>query len=134
MEEACGLTHPLEFHTPGWHAAANTPVVDGKYLDRATGQVRTAADHVEYDGPPAVDIIIRNVHESSVECVFRAARPFPLRALLCHMARLLEEKNIELDSLFAAPYAIRVTLAHEFTHEEFYDIAIEMANGIWSRK
>ncbi|CAK7203115.1 hypothetical protein SEUCBS139899_005844 [Sporothrix eucalyptigena] len=37
-------THPLEFHSPGWHGDARTPVVDGKYYDRATGKLSSIRD------------------------------------------------------------------------------------------
>ena len=37
-------------------------------------------------------------------------------------------------SVVATPYAIRVVLSHDLTPDAFYDIAYEMANGIWDRQ
>ncbi|OAA69828.1 hypothetical protein ISF_03098 [Cordyceps fumosorosea ARSEF 2679] len=67
---AMSSSHPLELHAPGWHDEARTPVVDNKYYDRATGEIRTASegDHQEYMGPPSVDILIRSQHVDTVQC------------------------------------------------------------------
>ena|ERR1711934_483373 len=124
--------HPLEFHGPGWHDEARTPVVDGKYYDPATGEIRTASDgdHQEYTGPPGVDIIIRSQHIDTVECVYRAARSLPMETLLCHIMKVIEEKKLELDSVMATTYTIRVILSHDLRSEEFIEIASAMAHGI----
>ncbi|CAK7210655.1 hypothetical protein SEUCBS140593_000904 [Sporothrix eucalyptigena] len=129
------LEHPLEFHAPGWHDEGNTPVVNGFYIDRVTGKPVAAPDsdhHQEYMGPPCVDIIVTSIHEDTTQCVFRAARPFPMNALLCHIvSNVVGRRDLEVDSLMATPFAIRVTLAHPLTTEEFSEISMEMANGIW---
>ncbi|OAQ86670.1 hypothetical protein VFPBJ_00710 [Purpureocillium lilacinum] len=134
MSDTCSSKHPEELFTPGWHDVAQTPVVDGKYYDRGTGEIRTATDHQEYSGPPAVDIIIYSIHEGTTECCYRAARPFPLRTLLCHIVQVIQERKLEIDSLFAAPYAIRIILADDLTREEFSEVTNAMVNGIWDRK
>ncbi|CAI7656859.1 unnamed protein product [Penicillium viridicatum] len=110
-------THPLEFHAPGWHDEERTPVVDGKYCDRATGEIKLASDgdHQESMGPPAVDIIVRSQHIDTIKCTYRASR------------------KLELDSVIATTYAIRVTLAHELTPDQFSEIALNMANGVWDQ-
>lgn len=125
--------HRLEFHGPGWHDESRTPVVDGKYYDRATGQVRTApdGDHQEYSGPPSVDIIIKSQHIDTVHCTYRAARAFPMEVLLCHIMKVVGQRKLELDSVMATPYAIRVLLSHELTPKDFSDVALQMANGIY---
>jgi len=127
--------HPLEFHAPGWHDKGRTPVVDGKYYDRETGAVRLASegDHQEYMGPPAVDIVVKSQHIDTVHCTYRAARSFPMAALLCHIMRVVGERKLEVDSVMATPYAIRIILSHELKPEEFGEIASEMVNGIWDR-
>ncbi|UNI13277.1 hypothetical protein JDV02_000034 [Purpureocillium takamizusanense] len=127
------LSHPLEFHCPGWHDEGRTPVVDGKYYDRATGEVRLAADgdHQEYIGPPAVDIIVRSQHIDTVQCAYRASRPFPMETLLCHIMKVVKERTLELDSVIATPFAIRIILSHELTPDQFSEIALDMANGVW---
>lgn len=124
--------HPLTFHGPGWHGEERTPVVDGKYYDRATGEVCSVPDsgHQEYLGPPAVDIIISSLHEDSCNAKYRAARPLPMEVLLCHIMKVVEEKKLQLDSVSATPYAIRVMVAHELTVEEFSDISIHTAQGV----
>ena len=38
MSDTCSSKHPEELFTPGWHDVAQTPVVDGKYYDRGTGE------------------------------------------------------------------------------------------------
>lgn len=120
------------FHGPGWHYEAQTPVVDGKYYDRATGEIKLASDgdHQEYMGPPSVDIIIRSVHIETIECSYRASRAFPMETLLCHIMKVVGDKKLELDSIMATTYSIRVTLAHELTTDQFSEISLDMANGV----
>lgn len=125
--------HPQEFYAPGWHGEARTPVVDGKYYDRATGELRVASGG-EYGGPPEVDIIISSIHEDTTQCRFRASRPFPIEAILYHIMQVVHERKLEMDSLTATPYAIRVTLAHQLTADEFSDVSMKMANGIWDQR
>jgi len=125
------MSHPLEFHAPGWHGEANTPVIDGKYCDRATGELRDSNNHEEYAGPPAVDIVVKSLHADTSQCGYRAARAFPMEALLCHIVSVVAQHKLTLDSVVATPYAIRVILAHDLTPTAFIDIACEMANGIW---
>ncbi|GAB0145675.1 hypothetical protein EsHS_00006101 [Epichloe bromicola] len=123
--------HSQEISTPGWHGDEQTPVVDGKYYDRKTGELRTAIGHQEYSGPPAVDILIKSQHVETADCCSRSARPFPVTALLCHMMRVVEERKLEIDSLVVTTYAIRLILDNEMTKEEFYEAADKMSNGIW---
>ncbi|OAQ62869.1 hypothetical protein VFPPC_16392 [Pochonia chlamydosporia 170] len=125
--------HPLEIYTPGWHSDVRTPVVDGKYYDKKTGELRIASDHEEYSGPPAVDIIIKSQHEDTCQCTYRAARPFPVEALLWQIMRVVHDRKLEVDSLIATTYAIRIILCHKLTVDEFHEISIEMANGIWNQ-
>ena len=120
---------------PTWHDIGESPVVDGRYIDRTTGTVVAAPEgdgHQEYMGPPAVDVIVQSIHEDTTQCVFRAARPFPMAALLRHIVtNVIGKRKLEIDSVVATPYAIRVILAHALTPAAFSEIAMEMANGIW---
>lgn len=128
------LEHPLEFYGPGWHDTGHSPVVDGRYIDRSTGEIVAApeGDHQEYVGPPAVDIIIMSIHDDTNQCMFRAARAFPMEVLLGHIVtNVIAKRKLEIDSLTATPFAIRVILAHPLTPEAFTDVALGMANGIW---
>ena len=113
--------HPLEFFAPGWHNEVRTHVVDGKYYDRATGNVCFASDddHQEWSGPPSVDIIVKSQHIDTVHCTTLAARSFPVEAILCHIMKVVGERKLELDSVIATPYATRVILSHELTPEKF---------------
>ncbi|KAF7189752.1 hypothetical protein HII31_08859 [Pseudocercospora fuligena] len=118
------------FHSPGWHYTHQTPVIDNKYIDRVTGEIKTATGHEEFLGPPAVDIIIRSQHEETVQCAFRAERSVPMAAMLYHiMMMMIKERKLELDSIIATKYTIRVILSHELSVEEFKEIAKEMALG-----
>ncbi|EHA24582.1 hypothetical protein CBS76997_6667 [Aspergillus niger] len=123
--------HPDEIHTPSWHAASNRPIVDGKYNDPETGEVRNATGF-EFSGPPAVDVIITNLHEDSSTSVRRVQLPFRVEALLVWIMRIVDERKLQIDSLNATPYAIRVVLAHELSGEEFAEVADVMATGIWN--
>lgn len=129
------LEHPLAFHAPGWHDTGHSPVVNGRYIDRTTGEAVAATDsdgHQEYMGPPAVDIIVMSIHEDTTQCVFRASREFPMEALLGHIVtNVIRKRGLQLDSLTATPFAIRVILAHPLTSDAFTEVALEMANGIW---
>ncbi|KAL1891048.1 hypothetical protein Sste5346_007871 [Sporothrix stenoceras] len=131
------LEHPFEFHAPGWHGTGHSPVVGGRYIDRSTGEVVAAPDgdgHQEYAGPPAVDIIVMSIHEDTTQCVFRAARAFPMAAILGHIfTNVIQKRKLEIDSVTATPFAIRVILAHPLTPAEFSDISMEMANGMWDQ-
>ena len=84
-------------------------------------------------GPPAVDIIVRSQHIDTVKCIYRASRPFPMETLLCHIMKVVGDRKLELDSVIATTYAIRVTLAHELTPDQFSEIALNMANGVWDQ-
>jgi hypothetical protein len=129
------VVHPLEFHVPGWHDAGHLPVVDDCNIDRSTGAVFDApegAGHQEDTDPPAVDIVVMSVHENTTQCVFLGARPFPMAALLGHIVtNVIGKRKLEIDSVTATPFAIRVILAHPLTPTAFSEIAMEMANGIW---
>ncbi|GKZ36771.1 hypothetical protein AbraIFM66950_007968 [Aspergillus brasiliensis] len=121
--------HPDEFFTPGWDAESNRPVVDGKYHEPKTGELRPAIGR-QFAGPPAVDIIITNLHEESCGRVYRAQLPFRVERLLVWIMGVVEDRKLQLDSLNATPYAIRVVLAHELTGGEFTEVASTMAKGI----
>ncbi|KAK5994622.1 hypothetical protein PT974_05103 [Cladobotryum mycophilum] len=124
--------HPDEFHSPGWDDDAKRPIVDGKYNDPATGELRSATGYI-YAGPPAVDMVIMNLHESSNTHIFRAQRSFPVEKLLFQIMRVVHDRELEIDSINATAYAIRIVLAHELTSEEFAEVYQEMANGMWQR-
>ncbi|KAK1753809.1 hypothetical protein QBC47DRAFT_430829 [Echria macrotheca] len=106
-----------------------TPVIDGQYYDRATGELRNSNNHEVHMAPPAVGIVIRNVHENALECTFRAARRSPMDALLCHILRVVTKHKLTLDSVVAKTYTICVVLADELTVGGFYKIAQEMVSG-----
>ena len=123
--------HPDAFHSPGWDWEAQTPVVDGKIVDRKTGEVRTAGQDQEYIGPPAVDIVIMSLHENTNGIIYRSQRPFPVEKLLCNIMRVVHDRKLELDSLTATKYAIRIVLEHGLTRKELLEVTDLMSNGIW---
>lgn len=123
-------TKQRQLHTQGWYEEARTPVVDGKYEDPSTGQV-LIADGAQYLGPPAVDIIVLSIHEATTDCVFRAARAFKMEHLLANIVRVVSQRDLDIDSLNASTYAIRVVLAHELTKEDFGTVAVEVVNGFF---
>lgn len=122
-------THYEHFHTPGWHESAHTPVVDGKYIDPQTGHVRSASG-AEYIGPPAIDIIVSSIEEQTNDCRYRAQRAFPMEGVLWQIMKIVYKQKISIDSLTAAPYAIRLVLAQKMTPEEFFQIADRVANRL----
>lgn len=130
------MTHDLSFHAAGWHADLHTPVVDNKYYDPATGELVTTVerDHHEYQGPPAVDLVITSFYEGADTCHHRAMRAFPMVALLAHILRVVDRRKLGIDTVTATPYAIRVIIADHITSDTFYKIADEMVNGIWDVK
>ncbi|KAK2592415.1 hypothetical protein QQS21_009898 [Conoideocrella luteorostrata] len=129
-EEDWKPQHPKEIYTPGWHGDDKTPVVNGKYYDRKTGKLITASG-VEYSGPPAVDFMVMSPH--SDKCSYYAARPFPVTDLTCHIMRVVEDLNLEIDSLVVTTYTIRLMINDEMGVEEFSHAADRMANGIWDQ-
>lgn len=82
---------------------------------------------------PDVDIIISNLHAETAHCLYRAVRPFPVEALLYRIMRVVYNKKLEIDSLTATQYTIRVILSHELTVAEWEKVVDEMANGIWDQ-
>ncbi|KAM0425974.1 hypothetical protein ACHAPT_008913 [Fusarium lateritium] len=125
--------HEDEFHPISWDYEAKRPIVDSKYNDPKTGELRTSTGAV-YSGPPSVDIIIMNLHEDSNEGIYRATRPFPVEKLLFHVMRIVHERRLKIDSLNATAYAIRVILAHELKKEEFIEAAHAMLNAVWDQE
>ena len=136
-----------EFHAPGWHSEERTPVVDGKYIDRATGDVKTLATAAandtsdasdgdgaaqEYMGPPSVDVVVMSVSGATSSCAFRAARAFPMEALLANIMKTVVARGLALDSLVATTYSIRVILADEtLTPSSFADVALAFVNDVF---
>ncbi|VUC29236.1 unnamed protein product [Clonostachys rosea] len=122
--------HPLSIYIPGWHAEGKTPVVGGKYLDSKTEKVRTAAEdeHQEYEGPPAVDVIVKSQHVDTAHCTFRQALAFPMEAILACMMKVVAKEKVEIKSVVATPYAIRIIISHEVTPDKFYELAVDMCN------
>lgn len=122
------MTSGTGIHTPAWHPDEQTPVVDGKYYDKRTGELVVATDDSGYLGPPAVDIIITSVAHL---CLSRWARAFPVEQLLWQVMKVIKTNNLALDSLSVTPYAIRIILSSPATSAEMGHWANRMANGIW---
>lgn len=56
-----------------------------------------------------------------------------MQKLLCHVVGVIRDRGLEVDSLTATPYAIRVVLAHPLNDEKFGEVTDLMANGIWKQ-
>ncbi|KAF4964381.1 hypothetical protein FSARC_7680 [Fusarium sarcochroum] len=131
MSQTFKPEHLEQFYSPGWDGDSRQPVVDGKYHDPRTGELRKAEGGA-YLGPPAVDIIIMSIHEDTNHCIYRAQRAFPVESLLCQIMSIVRERKLRIDSLNATQYAIRIILAHPLQSNEFSEVADEMANGLWN--
>ncbi|KAL2674093.1 hypothetical protein Neosp_012539 [[Neocosmospora] mangrovei] len=118
-----------QFRPVYWDAEDKRPIVDGKHNDPQTGELRISTG-AAYSGPPSVHIIIMNLHEDSNEGIFSATRSFPMEKLLFHMMRIVHERNLQVDSVNATQYAIRIILAHELNREEFNEAARAMLGAI----
>lgn len=124
----------LGIHTPGWHPEERTPMVDGKYYDKKTGELLTATDDTAYLGPPAVDIIITTVYSGSDASNYRSrwARAFPIEDLIWQMAKVFKVYELAVDSVTITPYAIRIILSTVATKDDMIFWADRIANGIWN--
>jgi len=128
---ACPLIprHPDEFHATPWDAHANRPVVDGKYQDPVTGELRTACGSIR-GGPPSVDIVIMNINVSSCNYIARASRDLPTRTLLCHIMKVVEQHMLGIDSVNATEYSIRLVLCHQFENlDQWREISGAIVDG-----
>lgn len=122
--------HPDEFHAPGWDEESKRPIIDGKYNDPKTGELREAKGMV-YSGPPAVDLVVMNLHEATANSVFRIQQAFPVERILYHVMKVVHAGKIQIDSLTATQYAVRIVLAHELTQEGFDKFYGDILSGVW---
>jgi hypothetical protein len=125
------------FHSGDWDYATKRPVVDGKFEDPVTGELR-AQESSSYAGPPAVDIIIMNMHED-YKGTYRSQRPFTVTAVLCHMMKIVKEEGLEIQSLNAMPYSVVLLLACEIPEREdgmkgFNWVADRISNGLYDEE
>jgi len=71
-----------------------------------------------------------NLEIGTLRYLVRAQRPLPHRTYLCHLMRVIEARNIDIDSLTATPYTIRLILRHEFSSiHQWMEVAGELVNG-----
>jgi hypothetical protein len=124
------------FHTGAWDDDHKRPIIDGKFEHPVTGLVTTTStDSYSYLGPPSVDIVILNLHESGG--VYRAARPFPVEKVLWHVMRVVKEMGLQLHSLNASTYSATIVLASDLegkTHKGekgFSAVSNRISNGLW---
>jgi hypothetical protein len=95
------------FHAGLWGDDHKRPIVGGKFEHPVTGLITTAStDSYSYLGPPDVDIVIMNLHESGG--VYRAARPFPVERVLWHVTRVVKEMGLQLHSLNVSAYSVTI--------------------------
>lgn len=108
---------PQSIRGPDWHFEAQTRVVEGKYIDRTTGKFLVDHGGGKFAGPLAVDIIIKSQHAQTAYCTVRAQRPYSMETILCHLMKVVEREKLQVDSVMATTYSIRVILSHELTRE-----------------
>ncbi|KAF8861064.1 hypothetical protein BDZ45DRAFT_800280 [Acephala macrosclerotiorum] len=132
------------FHSGVWDATSKRPIVDGKFEHPITGAL-TPATGDRYCGPPDIDILITNIHESGGTesspppnhpfCGhLLSARPFPLEKVLWQVMKVVNEEGLEVHSLNAGSYGVTLVLAHEFKEGKgkgFREVADMMSNGLW---
>lgn len=59
-----------------------------------------------------------SVHVETAGCVVRASKSFKMQHLLSNIAKMINDRDLAIDSLNVTPYAIRVVLAHELTADD----------------
>ncbi len=99
-----------------WHITG-TPIVDGKYVDHSTGEVKvvTLGDLVTA-GPPAVELFWYNRNMAAVEGRFTTFAAHAFISVTEYMARLgafFTLGSCELVSINATRYAVHVIVATE---------------------
>lgn len=118
------------FHSPPWHEDERTPIVDNKIISRNTGEL-LPGNGAGYLGPPAVDIVISNIHCDAEGYVSRNTRAFPVEKLLWQVMKVIEANDLEILSINVTTYSINVMLAHPATPSQMREWSDRMANGIW---
>ncbi|KUJ10540.1 uncharacterized protein LY89DRAFT_723718 [Mollisia scopiformis] len=128
------------FHSGVWDYEAKRPVVDGKFEDPLTGELRDAKSE-QYSGPPSVDIVIMNLYasEASGPDVYRSARPFPVERILHHAMTVVKEEGLEIHCLNASLYSVTLVLACEIEERKdgrsgFSYVADRISNGLWAEE
>lgn len=74
-----------------------------------------------------------SLHEDTTHCVYPAQRPFTVEKLLYQIILVVHDRKLQIDSLNATSYTIRIVLGHELLVEEFTEVADAMAYGIWNQ-
>ncbi|KAJ6442750.1 hypothetical protein O9K51_03925 [Purpureocillium lavendulum] len=114
--------HPWEIHAPQW-VEGKTPVVDGKYIDLKTGDLKEATSNWRL-GPPAVNCAIYAI--STGIRVAQNQMTFPVDKVLWRLINAVHKYDVEVDSLTATPYTVRLILRHDFSMEEWKAFLIEV--------
>ncbi|KAK1756448.1 hypothetical protein QBC47DRAFT_360137 [Echria macrotheca] len=134
-----------EFHCPKWQIQywrnypVNTPIVDGKCIDPATGDVKevttpTYGDDTPLDeirvreneqlGPPAVFVEIRS---STTQQIINRNMALPLELVLTDIAHVIRDRGLKVNSLIVTPYYISVAMGMD--SEEFEAVCRDIFLG-----
>jgi len=71
-----------------------------------------------------------NISISSCNHIARASRDLPTRTLLCHIMKVVEQHKLEIDSVNATEYSIRLVLCHQFENlDQWGEISSAIVDG-----
>jgi hypothetical protein len=108
--------------TPDGH-----PLVDGKYLDLATGENKTYSGPVIF-GPPTIVISWFNKHITGPGSMFTmetTTRAGSVSECIIRIGKLLQTGALVLDSLNATTYSISVIMLTQLSAQEFVNLVAE---------
>lgn len=112
----------------GW-TLTGQPIVDGKYLDPSTGEIKPHTGPSKA-GPPSVSIYWQNRLDMGRVDQFHviskaAARAGDLNEYIIRVGALLRTGACKLDSLNATRYNVYLVVASELSQDGFRDALIE---------
>ncbi|CZR62689.1 uncharacterized protein PAC_12586 [Phialocephala subalpina] len=133
------------FHSGTWDATLKRPIVaqstkiqlrenfvpQRKPLPLSpTSPTLTTIRGDQYFGPPDVDILITNIHESGG--TYRSARPFPLEKVLWQVMKVVREEGLEIHASTATTYGVTLVFAHELDGRKGFSFVTDrISNGLW---
>ncbi|KAK0726582.1 hypothetical protein B0T21DRAFT_36637 [Apiosordaria backusii] len=100
------------------------PIVDGKYLDLSTGEIKTH-EGLLTGGPPALTVYWHNkLPKHQKEQPFYAASAFSLTSVTDYLTRvgdLLRTGICTVDSLSATKYSVNLVIMTQLSNNEFIE-------------
>ncbi|KAH6679953.1 hypothetical protein F5X68DRAFT_212399 [Plectosphaerella plurivora] len=123
VEVTAGL--PPSTSAPGQHWTPDGyPIVDGKYHDLATGEIKTH-NGLRRGGPPSLSVYwhSRGTSTSQADSLFAvgAFNALPVTEYLVRMGEMLREGTCTVGSLNVTEYAVNVIVETELPRTEFME-------------